>query len=148
MQQNVLWLLKQLQLSLEQYEKIQMKELDLSPTQAILLHHLLLHKGQDIYSADLHQTLCISKSSVSSALKALQQKGYVTVQKNIWDDRKKQLILTDQADGAKEALCAHLLKQNQQLCRQIPAQRLQLLADDLEQMIRNLKQGTKQEASI
>ena len=95
MHKNLMWTLKQLHLSLEQYGKIQLQDMDLSPTQGILLHYLLTHKGQDIYGVDLHTTLGISKSSVSSTLKALKQKGYLRMKENPLDDRKKQIVLTE-----------------------------------------------------
>lgn len=56
-----------------------MQGMDLTPTQSILLQYLLAHKGQEICGVDLHTTLKISKSSVSSTLKALKQKGYVSL---------------------------------------------------------------------
>ena len=89
MQRNLMWTLKQLHLSLEQYGKAQMKELDLSLTQGIVLHYLLAHEDQAIYAVDLHATLGISKSSVSSTLKSLKQKGYLRMAENPKDDRKK-----------------------------------------------------------
>ena len=57
MRKNLIWTLKQLHLSLEQYGKILLEDMELSPIQCILLHYLLSRRGQDIYGADLHATL-------------------------------------------------------------------------------------------
>ena len=76
----------------------------LSPTQEVLLHYLLTHCQQDIYGTDLQAVLGISKSSVSAALKALRQNGYLTLQDDPRDDRKKQIILTGKAYGAEQAI--------------------------------------------
>ena len=90
MQRNFMWTLKQLHILLEQYGKRQMQDMDLTPTQSILLQYLLAHKGQEICGVDLHTTLRISKSSVSSTLKALKQKGYVNLREDPMDDRKSK----------------------------------------------------------
>ena len=143
MQKNLMWTLKQLHLSLEQYGKIQLQDMDLSPTQGILLHYLLTHKGQDIYGVDLHTTLGISKSSVSYTLKALKQKGYLRMKENPLDDRKKQIVLTEKAYNAEQLIHTSLLAQQKRLCQEIPKQRLEWLEEDLDQMLSNLKKETE-----
>lgn len=140
--------LKQLHLAMEQYGKMQMRHTDLTPAQAALLYYLLSHQGQGNYGIQLHATLGISKSSVSSTLKALRLKGYICTKENPLDDRKKQVILTQKAYDAEQHIRAGLLAQQKQLCQQIPEQRLRQLVEDLEQMLRNLKTETKQEAKI
>lgn len=148
MQRNFVWTLKQLHILLEQYGKRQMQGMDLTPTQSILLHYLLAHKGQEICGVDLHTTLKISKSSVSSTLKALKQKGYVSLREDPLDDRKKQIVLTEKAYNAEQLIQSSLLRQQKYLCEGIPTQRLQYLEEDLEQMLCNLKKEIEQEAAI
>ncbi len=148
MQRNFMWTLKQLHILLEQYGKRQMQDMDLTPTQSILLQYLLAHKGQEICGIDLHTTLRISKSSVSSTLKALKQKGYVNLREDPMDDRKKQILLTEKAYNAEQLIQSSLLRQQKYLCEGIPTQRLQYLEEDLEQMLCNLKKEMEQEAAI
>lgn len=125
-----------------------MQDMDLTPTQSILLQYLLAHKGQEICGIDLHTTLRISKSSVSSTLKALKQKGYVNLREDPMDDRKKQILLTEKAYNAEQLIQSSLLRQQKYLCEGIPTQRLQYLEEDLEQMLCNLKKEMEQEAAI
>lgn len=125
-----------------------MQDMDLTPTQSILLQYLLAHKGQEICGVDLHTTLKISKSSVSSTLKALKQKGYVNLREDPMDDRKKQILLTEKAYNAEQLIQSSLLRQQKYLCEGIPTQRLQYLEEDLEQMLCNLKKEIEQEAAI
>lgn len=125
-----------------------MQGMDLTPTQSILLQYLLAHKGQEICGVDLHTTLRISKSSVSSTLKALKQKGYVNLREDPMDDRKKQILLTEKAYNAEQLIQSSLLRQQKYLCEGIPTQRLQYLEEDLEQMLCNLKKEIEQEAAI
>ena len=125
-----------------------MQDMDLTPTQSILLQYLLAHKGQEICGIDLHTTLRISKSSVSSTLKALKQKGYVNLREDPMDDRKKQILLTEKAYNAEQLIQSSLLRQQKYLCEGISKQRLRYLEEDLEQMLCNLKKEIEQEAAI
>lgn len=145
MSQNIMWTLKQLHLAMEQYGKIQMQHTDLTPTQASLLYYLLTHKENGNYGVDIHTTLGISKSSISSTLKALKKKGYISMKENPSDDRKKQIILTPRAYAAEQSIHAGLAAQKKLMCGHIPEQRLRRLEEDLEQMLRNLKKETGQE---
>lgn len=148
MQQNVMWTLKQLYLALEQQGKLRLKNIDLSPTQGVVLHYLLTHKEQDIYGVDLHTILGISKSSISSTLKALKQKGYLKMKVNPLDDRKKQIVLTDKAYNAQQLIDSGLIEQEKILCKEIPEQRLEFLEKDLDKMLCNLKSEIEQEESV
>lgn len=142
MSRNMMWTLKQLYLAMEQYGQIQMRHTDLTPAQAALLYYLLTHKDQGNCEIQLHTTLGISKSSISSTLKTLRLKGYLCMEKNPSDDRKKQIILNPKAYEAEQSIRASLIAQEKLLYNQIPEQRLWQLAEDLEQMLRNLKTET------
>mgnify|MGYP001043336156 CR=1 FL=1 len=139
MQENLMWTLKQLYLSLEQYGRIQMKDFDLSPTQSVVLHYLLTQKEQAVYAVDLHEILGISKSSVSSALKSLKQKGYLTTVGEPADDRKKRIALTQKAIDMEKAIETSLQEQQMQLFQEIPPQRLKWLENDLTVMLMNIR---------
>ena len=139
MQKNLMWTLKQVNLSLEQYGRLEMQDIDLSPTQGIVLYSLLTQKEKELYSTDLHDLLGISKASVSSTLKVLKQKGYIRMEENLKDDRKKKIVPTSKAYHAEPLIKARLLKQQKRLCGEIPKQRLKRLEEDLDQMLCNLK---------
>ena len=79
LQSNLIWTVRQLAVLLEQYGKARMEALDLSPTQGIVLQYLLGHRNRKVYGVELHETLGLSKSSVSATLKALRQKGYLRI---------------------------------------------------------------------
>ena len=74
MREKIMWKLKQLHISLEQYGRLQMKEMGLSPTQGIVLQYLLSAGQEPIYAVDLHEALGVSKSTISATLTALREK--------------------------------------------------------------------------
>ena len=90
LQSNLIWTVRQLAVLLEQYGKARMEALDLSPTQGIVLQYLLGHREREIYGVELHETLGLSKSSVSATLKALRQKGYLRMREDPKDNRKNR----------------------------------------------------------
>lgn len=145
MQGNLVWTLKQLHLSLEQYGKFQMKEMDISPTQGAVLQYLLSQKNRTAYAVDLHAALGLSKSTISSTLRVLKQKGYVMMTENPADDRKKQIILTEKAFDMEKTIEASLQEQQDRLCKEIPPQRLKRLEDDLAIMLENIKNESRWE---
>ena len=146
MSQNMMWILKQLYLAMEQYGKMQTRHTDLTPTQATLLYYLLTHKEQENHVIKLHTALGISNASISATLKALRRNGYLCMEEDPSDDRKKQIILTQKAYDAEPRIGAGLAAQQKRMCNQISAPRLLQLAEDLEQMLRNLK--TETEANV
>lgn len=148
MREKIMWKLKQLHISLEQYGRLQMKEMELSPTQGIVLQYLLSSRQEPIYSVDLHEALGISKSTISATLTVLREKGYVQLEDNPEDDRKKQILLTDKAVAMGEKLDASLQWQERQLCRGISSQCLKNLEDDLTMMLANVRQKTGWEENL
>ena len=143
MEDNLILLLKQLNISLDQYSRSQMKRLphaDLSPSQGFVLDYLFSQRGGIVYATDLHEKFRISKAAISSILKDLKQKGYLEMAANPEDDRKKQLLLTPKAYAVHEEIDAFLLAQQRQLCRGIPPQHLAVIAAGLRTMIANVRQ--------
>lgn len=148
MREKIMWKLKQLHISLEQYGRLQMKEMELSPTQGIVLQYLLSAGREPIYAVDLHEALGVSKSTIFATLTALREKGYVQLEGNPEDDRKKQILLTDKAVAMGEKLDASLQWQERQLCRGISSQRLKSLEEDLTMMLANVRQETGWEENL
>lgn len=148
MREKIMWKLKQLHISLEQYGRLQMKEMELSPTQGIVLQYLLSAGQEPIYAVDLHEALGVSKPTISATLTALREKGYVQLEGNPEDDRKKQILLTDKAVAMGEKLDASLQWQERQLCRGISSQRLKNLEEDLTMMLANVRRETGWEENL
>ena len=148
MQGELMWKLRQLAFLMEQHAKEQMKELGLSPTQGAILQNLYAAKdGQGPCAANLHAALGLSRPSVSEALKALKKNGYITVAEDPSDGRKKCLALTEKALRAKSLLDAGTAVQEERLCRFIGMARRRALLEDLDLMLKNLKNQPRKEGA-
>ena len=148
MEDNILFLIKHLSLSLKQYGREQMKELGLSLAQSQALGYLLSQKGRTVYATELHEKFRISKSAISATLKGLKEKGYVKMAASPKDDRKKQIVLADKAYELQARIDGNLLKQQTILCRGIPQQRLQIMEDGLHAMIENLQTESERRNAV
>ena len=144
MQGNLMWTVKRLYVAIEQMLPFKRYNSNLSLTQEMILHLLYSLDGSSGYAANLSNSLGISKATMSAALKSLKQKGYLEIAGDAVDDRKKQLVLTGKARCIEQSISMELQKQQALLCRNIPAEHLKWLEDDLKIMIRNLK-NTKEE---
>lgn len=140
---NLMWTVRQTYVSIEQYIHSQFNNSDIFLTQVMILHHLFSLENTDMYAVNLHNALGISKSSISSALKALKKNGYLKITADPSDDRKKILCLTDKAYAMQDTMACELQKQQELLCRNIPDERLTRLEEDLNIMIGNLKNKKK-----
>ena len=139
MENNIIFLLKQLNLSLDQYRKERMKNMDISPSESLALDYLLSQKSHTLYATELHEKFGISKSTISTTLKGLKRKGYLKTVVNPQDDRKKQIILTDKAYEMEQRINAGLWEQQEYLCREISQQQMEILKTGLNIMLQNIK---------
>lgn len=136
---NILWLIKQLGISLDQYGKDAMKDADITQSQSLVLSHLLSQNSRCLYATHLHVESGISKAAISSTLKALKKNGYLIMEADPGDDRKKQIILTEKAYEAERLVRHHLEIQEACLCQGISEHDLNILKDSLCTMISNIK---------
>lgn len=132
-------LLKQMKVALEQNRKENMDDLDITPSQCFMLRYLLTLDRSEMYAADIFKRLGISRVSVSVILKGLRQKGYLTMEEDFRDERRKKISLTKKAYEAQGEIERVLKEREDCLCEGIPQEDLKLFEDVLNRMILNLK---------
>lgn len=148
MKEHMLLLLKQVYVSLDQYQRGRMKKLGISPSQGFVLGYLFSKRGQTVYATDLHAFYGVSKSSVSGVLKGLREKGYIVTAVTPGDDRKKQLVLTKKADEMEKQIRRDILEQQERVCRGIPEKQLEILEKGLLTMLCNMNGKERQEEKL
>ena len=75
--ENVMRLLKKLNLAMESLGNAMMVKHGMSAAQCNVLGYLTDHEEQNICARDLHISLGLSKANVSSLLKKLKNGGYI-----------------------------------------------------------------------
>ena len=139
---NILWLLKQLDISLDHYGREKIENGELTQSQFFMLNYLIAQEEHQYHATDIHLNIGISKAAISSNLKSLKQKGYLRLVAAPGDDRKKQIVLSQKAYSAAGMMKASLKKHQTCLCHGISQQNLKILEDSLNIMIANIKRET------
>lgn len=138
-EKNIVWLLKQLNLLVEQYAREHMRVRNITLAQWYMLNFLLLEDGNEIFATDIHLKFGISKASVSTVLKGMKQQGYLEMVGDPRDDRRKKLILTEKAYSVREEVREDIRKQEESLCRGLSEEQREQLREYLGIMTVNLK---------
>ena len=148
MQGNLTWTIKLLHVAVEgNIQHLVFGNDAISSTQAMVLHFLYSLDNSESYAANLCSVMGISSVTISTALKDLRKKGYLKVFADAADDRRKKIVLTPKAFGAQKAIEKHLQMQQALLCRNIPAEHLLWLENDLQTMIQNTKTQRQEEST-
>ncbi|MDO4326253.1 MAG: MarR family transcriptional regulator [bacterium] len=132
-------LLKQIKAALEQYERSNPQEMDMTIGQCIMLNYLLNQDSRDLYATDIHVIFGISKATVSTILKSLKKKGYLLMEEDMQDDRRKRLVLTEKAYEMQQNVEEALRKRGEDMCRGISRQELEMTEQVLCRMLLNLR---------
>ena len=136
---NIIWLLKQLNISLDQYGREEMKSEDITPSQGWVLNYLFSCGERATYATDIHAECGISRAAISSMLKGRKKGGYIEMRAVSGDDRKKRITLTAKAYRARETIESVLTRQMERLCGGLSAEELELFTYTLNRMISNIK---------
>lgn len=136
---NILFLIRRLNLALEQQSRAQISaQFGLTTTQLLVLRYLLHQDGRSVCAAQLHQRLGTSKAALSAALKSLRKEGYLKISPCPGDDRKKEITPTPRA----LALCGKIEEGSETLERQagcgLTPEQLETAERCLWKMLQNL----------
>lgn len=111
MEYNFYALCRNVGIRAETFLQNELSDLDLTPAQANLLLLICNEYPQGTTVTELHAKMGITKSSLSSLIKALKQKGYLRAAAHRADDRikillptEKLLAIRDRLQGAEDSL--------------------------------------------
>lgn len=115
MEQNFYSLCRNVEVRVETLFQRELADLDLTPAQANLLLVILESYPNGTTITELHSSMGVTKSSLSSLIKSLRQKGYLCTTNHETDDRVKVLQPTDKLfktskklQSAEERLIANM----------------------------------------
>lgn len=111
--------------------------IDISVSNAYILSYLKNNSDKVIIQKDLEQEFEIGKSSMSSSLNLLEEKGYITRTSTTNDNREKQINLTPSGLELGERTCVMLKQAGKILLDGIDKQDLKVSAKVFDQMYKN-----------
>lgn len=137
---NILFLIRRLNLALEQQNRAQTSQrFGMTVTQALVLDCLLrLEDGQSVCATDLHHQLGTSKAALSASLKGLSEGGYLQITSCPGDDRKKQIAPTPKARGLHRQIEQIMAELERQLCTGLTGAQVDAAEYALWKMLQNI----------
>lgn len=100
----------------------------------------MTEKGHAVISlSKLADKSGFSKSTVCAMLKCLRMLGYIQMQTDRADNRRKAIVLTQRAQAAKADVKQCVCEFNNTLCAGIPEEELHKLEDLLQIILKNVK---------
>lgn len=82
--------------------------IDITAAQGRVLMYIANSPEKNIFAADLHKRLCISKPSVSALIKKLRKSGYICCYGCESDERYKNLSVTDKGRKVAQLISQHM----------------------------------------
>lgn len=94
--------------------------------------------SKDVYQRDIEQHFGITRSTVSSVIALMEQKGLIQRVSVKKDARLKKIILTQKAENLKEVMCSDAAKMNQRLTKGFSDEELNMLNSFIQRMKQNI----------
>lgn len=104
-----------------------------------VIFFLYENQNKDIFQKDIEKEFSVRKSTASSVLTTLEEKGYIKRESSKEDKRLKRIVLTDKASTITDEVKASHNFINEKLTRNIPENELQQFKETLAKMKRNLE---------
>ncbi len=143
---SLLWTIRQLEIVLEQYDKMRDDRSGLSFTQQTILGYLYRQGERPVYAVHLHRQTGLSKAAISAQLRQLKKKGYLETLPEQADERKKRLMLTPLAKRAKADILASLRQNEIKLFADIPEEQLRRTEETLQKMTDGIRRQMERSA--
>ena len=83
-------------------------DIEITAAQGRVLMYIANSPEKDIFAADLHKRLCISKPSVSALIKKLRKSGYISCTGCESDERYKNLTATNKGKETAGLISRHM----------------------------------------
>lgn len=135
------YLIRQVNTYLIQYGKEHMGKLDMTPAQSMVLSYMLSRGKREYCQTELCGEVGLSRATMSVVIKALCGRGYLRMELDPADIRKKKLLLTDRAFEAREEIEECLKERTNCMFQGISVPEREILEKALAQMAENLRRG-------
>ena len=139
---NLLLTLRQINICLGLYESEKLVASEMTFAQAFLLNEIFTTDSSCICSTGLCERVGFTRSSISRTLKELRKNGYIKMEMDEDDNRKKHIILTPKAYAAEGLVRNYIENLNGCLVQKIPKHSLEGLENGLRTILVNIQQGT------
>ncbi len=109
-------------------------------TNRFILLHLALNDERDIFQKDLEEVFSVRRSTMSSVLQRMEEKGLLTRSAVSYDARLKKIELTDKGKRLHRQMEESIDRMEEKLIRGLTEEETQTLLTLLDKVKRNVEQ--------
>lgn len=143
--EELIYLLRRINLHLTTQLELCLKEKGISGVQAYFMVYILRHHPKGTYLTELCQEIGVSKPTLSVLMKKLREKGYLDFRENPDDIRKKKVLPTEKLMAEGNEFLQKASQMEEEICGALDQQekaQLQTLAEKLLTHLIKLEQDT------
>lgn len=111
-----------------------------SGAQSRLLHYLFTHNTEDVCQKDLEKEFGFRASTATELLNTMEKRGLVKRVPSKTDARRKNIILTDDAESHRDTVLSGMEELQQTLVDGIEEEKLAIWLEVTGKMLTNIKQ--------
>ena len=132
--EKLIFMMKKVGLNLVSQLELNLKYQNMSGSQVYFMVYILRHHPKGTYLTELYREIGVSKSTLSTKKKKLRKEGYLCIEENPDDIRKKKLIPTKKLEAEGKEFLQKAEYMESEICNGLePDERVQLY--NLEQKI-------------
>lgn len=148
-EEELLFLLKKINIDLEVRLEKELKRQDMSGTQVYFLVYILRHHPRGTYITELCREIGISKATLSVLVKKLREKGYLCFRENPADVRKKKVLPTEKLEAEGKEMIRRAERMESEMCSGLDRVEKQRLYELEHKILKRLnKKEEKQEVTV
>lgn len=115
-EEELLFLMKKINIDLEARLEKELRKPDMSGTQVYFLVYILRHHPKGTYITELCHEIGISKATLSVLVKKLRKKGCLCFRENPGDVRKKKVLPTEKLSAESGELLRQAERMESEIC--------------------------------
>ena len=112
---------------------------ELTPVQWMVLGYISENCGQELYQRDIEQAFNIRKSTVSSVIQTIEDKGFIQREAVKGDARLKKLVLTEKSQKMGSILMSKIDELEEKMKTGIAEDELEVFYKVIEKINHNLE---------
>ncbi len=109
------------------------------PLQVEIITYLIENKDKTIYQKDIEEKLKISKAAVSDVLNSMEGRGIITKEADVYDARRKRIIISKKAIEIHDVMMKHLDSLNDSILDGISEDELNIFYKVIEKLKENME---------
>ena len=112
---------------------------ELTGNNRFIIGYLAKHRNEDVFQKDLEEIFSVRRSTMSTIILRMEQKGFLTRQSVAYDARLKKIVLTEKGERVHAAIESKIEDTEQKLSANFSEDEKQMLFRLLEKLRRNLE---------